>query len=53
LIFQRTFLWGVTPTDPVTFMAVSAVLAALAIVACYIPARRALRIDPIIALRSD
>jgi len=49
----RTFLWGITPTDPVTFMIVTAVLAVLALVACYVPARRALKIDPIIALRID
>jgi ABC-type antimicrobial peptide transport system permease subunit len=49
----RTFLWGITPTDPVTFMIVTAALAVLALVACYLPARRALRIDPIIALRID
>ena len=49
----RTFLWGITPTDPVTFMIVSAALAVLALVACYVPARRALKIDPIIALRIE
>jgi len=47
----RTFLWGITPTDPVTFMIVTAALALLALVACYVPSRRALKIDPIIALR--
>ena len=47
----RTFLWGITPTDPVTFMIVSAALAATALIARYVPARRALKIDPIIALR--
>jgi putative ABC transport system permease protein len=49
----RTFLWGIEPTDPVTFVIVSAALAALALVACYVPARRALKIDPIIALRIE
>src|SRR5262245_37210229 len=49
----QTFLWGVTPTDPVTFMVVTVALAALALIACYVPARRALRIDPIIALRIE
>jgi predicted permease len=49
----RTFLWGITPTDPVTFMIVGAALAVLALVACYVPARRALKIDPIIALRIE
>jgi putative ABC transport system permease protein len=37
----QTFLWGITPTDPMTYMIVSAALAALALVACYVPARRA------------
>jgi putative ABC transport system permease protein len=49
----QTFLWGITPTDPVTFMVVTVALAALALVACYVPARRDLRIDPIIALRIE
>jgi putative ABC transport system permease protein len=49
----RSFLWGITPTDPVTFAIVSAALTALALIACYVPARRALKIDPIIALRIE
>jgi putative ABC transport system permease protein len=49
----QTFLWGITPTDPVTFVIVSAVLAVLALVACCVPARRALKIDPIVALRLE
>jgi len=44
-------LYGVTPTDPVTFLAVSGLLAAVATAACYVPARRAMRIEPIQALR--
>jgi putative ABC transport system permease protein len=51
LPYPNAVIWSIPPN--VTFMAVSAVLATLAIIACYIPARRALRIDPIIALRSD
>jgi putative ABC transport system permease protein len=49
----KTLLFGVTPTDPLTFLGVAAVLAAAAFVACYVPARRASRIDPNIALRVE
>jgi putative ABC transport system permease protein len=49
----QTFLWGITPTDPVTFVIVSAALAVLALVACCVPARRALDVDPIAALRVE
>jgi ABC-type antimicrobial peptide transport system permease subunit len=49
----RGLLFGVTPTDPVTYLAVSSVLAAVALLGAYLPARRAARIDPAIALRSD
>ena len=48
-----TLLYGVTPTDPVTFAAAPAILLSVAACACWIPARHAARIDPMVALRHD
>ncbi|MEK7402581.1 MAG: ABC transporter permease [Gemmatimonadota bacterium] len=51
--FLRTFLFGVAPTDPVTVVAASLLLVAVAMLASWIPARRASRVDPMEALRAD
>jgi putative ABC transport system permease protein len=46
-------LYGVTPTDPLTFVMVSSLLAGTALLACWIPSRRAAKVDPMIALRGE
>jgi ABC-type antimicrobial peptide transport system permease subunit len=50
---MSTLLYGVAPTDPVTYAGVAIVLAAVTLLATYLPARRASRVEPIIALRSQ
>ncbi|MGH9541224.1 MAG: ADOP family duplicated permease [Terriglobales bacterium] len=51
--FLASFLFGVAPRDPATFVLVSLALVAVSILACYIPARRATRVDPMVALRYE
>ena len=48
-----SFLYGISSTDGITFAAIPVILALVSLLACYLPARRATNVDPIIALRSE
>jgi putative ABC transport system permease protein len=50
---MRTLLWGISPYDPLTLATVVVVMTLAGLLACYIPARRAMRVDPIVALRYE
>jgi putative ABC transport system permease protein len=51
--FLRSLLFEVRPTDPTTFVIAAVLLTLVTLLACYIPARRAMRVDPLVAVRHE
>jgi ABC-type antimicrobial peptide transport system permease subunit len=51
--YLTTMLFGVAPTDPLTFAALTMTMVVVSLLACYVPARRAARVDPLVAIRTE